>query len=413
MKTLAFAAVWLCAVGVAVGNSLPVGKSLYTGDTLAATSSSNEFGVDLYRRLADQKGNVFFSPLSIETALAMAQAGARGQTADEMAAVLRFRLPREKIHAGFADLIRELSGGRNDGFTLAVANAMWGQKGYPFNAAYQELLRKHYGAGVSEVDFQRDMENARQTINKWVEQQTAGKITDLIAPGALDPLTRLVLTNAVYFKASWAAQFDEHATKTEPFFGTSGQVDVPMMNQTRSFNYFENDRIQLLEMPYRGGECSMIVVLPRKRDGLAELEKDLKIADLDAWISAARPRRVQVSLPRFRITWQFMLADVLRSMGMKRAFDSGQADFSGIATVEQLAISAVIHKAWVDVNEKGTEAAAATAVAIVATALPPPEQPVVFRADHPFLLLIRHVRTAGTREGTAGAILFMGRLSAP
>lgn len=405
MRKFAFALVWLCAACVAGG------KSVYTAETLLATRSSNEFGVELYRKLAGQKGNLFFSPLSIEMALAMAQAGARGPTAEEMAAVLRLRPPAEKVHGGFADLLRELTDSQAAGCRLLIANALWGQKGYPFNAAYQDLLRKHYGAGVNEVDFERDMENARLTINRWVEKQTADRIKDLIPRGALDELTRLVLTNAVYFKGAWVHQFSESATRTEPFLSPGGRVDVPMMNHTASYNYFENGRFQLLEMPYEGRAVSMVIILPRKADGLGEIEKDLKMSDLDAWIDAARLRTVQVSVPRFRMTSQFSLADVLKSMGITRAFDAGAADFSGIATVERLAISAVIHKAWVDVNEKGTEAAAATAVAIGAAALP--AEPVVFRADHPFLLLIRHVRSASTRERTAGAILFMGRLTTP
>jgi serpin B len=373
-------------------------------------ASNNAFAIDLYGKLAGEKGNIFFSPYSIETALAMACAGAKGPTAGQMARTLRWNMPAEQAHAAFADLIRELNASGSTGqqrlFQLVVANALWGQKGYPFHKSFQEMVKASYEGQLAEVDFAGAAEQARQTINRWVEKQTNDKIKDLIGPRVLTPLTRLVLTNAIYFKSNWASQFSKVLTKDAPFHLSAGQTaDVPLMHREGHYSYAETEQAQVLELPYVGYRLSMVVILPRQVDGLPALEKELTQEKLDGWFKSSASRKVQVTLPRFKFASQFSLADVLKSLGMTDAFSPQAANFSGMASAERLFISAVLHKAYVDVNEEGTEAAAATAIAVAGMAMPQPEEPVVFKADHPFLFVIRH-------RGS-GAILFMGRVEQP
>jgi serpin B len=258
------------------------------------------------------------------------------------------------------------------------------------------------GEVVSGIVVMRQGQNALDVIERVKE-----KIKDLLAPDAIKPLTRLILTNAIYFKSAWAQEFSKDATKDEPFQLGGGQTkNVPLMNQQKRFRYFESEQLQALELPYQQGALGMIVILPRKVDGLSELEKALTQQNVNKWIDGMNSRLVRVFLPRFKIEAQFGLADTLKSMGMTDAFSDTKADFSGIATMEKLFIFDVVHKAFVDVNEEGTEAAAATAVIMgVRSAVVRPEEPVVFRADHPFIFAIRH------RD--SGAILFLGRLAKP
>jgi serpin B len=374
---------------------------------------NNKFALELYTKLQSQEGNIFYSPYSISAALAMTYAGARGRTATQMADVLRFPvgtkpagLDPQQFASVFGELVKDLNTrGEGGAYELSVANALWGQKGYGFLAKFLELVEKHYGGRLNEVDFVGATEMARQTINAWVEKKTNDKIKNLIAKGVLDSMTRLVLTNAIYFKGNWARQFKEDRTKEAPFTLSDGQkVDVAMMNQTAKFGYMETDTLQSLELPYVDNELSMIVLLPKELDGLGELEKSLTLENLTEWQSKLRKREVVVSIPKFKLTSQFSLASVLKAMGMKDAF-SRSANFSGMNGKRNLAISAVIHKAYVDVNEEGTEAAAATAVTMRLTSMGPGSQPPVFRADHPFLFLIR--------DNQSGSILFIGRVINP
>ncbi len=364
---------------------------------------NNQFAWDLYAKLREAEGNLFFSPYSISTALAMTYAGARGETAEQMAETLHFTAPDEDLHRAMGALVDALNKAGEEGdFELAVANALWGQSGYEFLDAFTEMVEKSYGAGLERVDFQRQTEAARQTINQWVEDKTNERIEDLLKPGVLSPDTRLVLTNAIYFKGDWASQFDKDATRDRPFTRVGGdKIDVPMMYQKGEFRYGGNNVCQILELPYEGDDLSMLVILPRTAEGLADLEKGLSPEWLDRWAQPMRKQEVHVYLPRFEITAEFSLKDVLIAMGMRDAF-SEDADFSGMTGRRDLFISAVEHKAFVEVTEEGTEAAAATAVVMNERAAP---LPVTFRADHPFLFLIR--------DNGTGSILFVGRVANP
>lgn len=380
-------------------------------DKAAIAQAVNQFTFDLYARLAAKEGNLFCSPQSISTALTMTWAGARTETAAEMAKVLRLpadRLARPaSIHAANAKLLAGLSGTREkQGYELAVANALWGQRGCKWAPDFLSVLKTGYGAGLEEVDFAADTEGARKTINAWVEKQTRDKIKDLIPPGILDDLTRLVLTNAIYFKGDWAEPFKKDETKDEDFFAAGGaKAPAPMMHQKKHFNYFDGGDFQALEMPYKGEALSMVVLLPKAKDGLTALEKSLSAEKVAEWLAKLRSTEVQVALPKFKTTAQFELNKVLVAMGMPHAFDipAGSADFSGMDGTKLLYISAVVHKAFVEVNEEGTEAAAATAVVMALRGMPAP--PPEFRADHPFVYLIRDTRT--------GCILFIGRVANP
>ncbi len=366
---------------------------------------NNQFAFDLYHKLSGKEGNLFLSPYSISTALAMTSAGARGKTAEEMTNVLHFPA-QEELHPTMAALIRTINvGGGKKGSELSTANALWGAPGYPFRPEFLNLARREYGAELRNLDFAGDPEGARRTINGWVERATKDKIKDLIARGVLDAGTRLVLTNAIYFKGTWERPFRKEGTRDEDFRASGGKVAARMMHQKAHSGYVETDELQALEMPYAGKDLALLVLLPKK-DDLSGLEKTLNAEFVAHLVASLTQQDVLVSLPKFKTTAQFELADTLKSMGMPLAF-SGQADFSGLTlSQEPLMLSAVIHKAFVDVNEEGTEAAAATAVAVtVASAVVRPKPVPVFRADHPFVYLIRDRRN--------GSVLFVGRLEDP
>jgi len=382
--------------------------SMETDNVLAVAKGDNEFATDLYSRLrSDKPTNLFFSPYSVSTALAMTYAGAAGPTEAQIAKVLHFPLTDTELHAAFDTLRKSLIfSDKTPGFQLRVANRLWGQKGVHFLPEFLQVISADYGADLGLLDF-KQAEAARKTINSWIEEQTDHKIQDLLAPGVLGASTRLVLTNAIYFKARWTHEFSKSATTDAPFhISASQQITVPMMRQTHRLRYAASDNVQLLELPYAGdARLSMLILLPKKIDGLTDLEKSLTNENLQKWSAELKPRLVKVDLPRFKMTSEFSLGDVLESMGMSLAF-SDKADFSRMSTQEQLSISAVIHKAFVDVNEEGTEAAAATAVAMKAKAVfRAPEEPVEFHADHPFVFLIR--------DNSTQSILFLGRLLNP
>lgn len=373
--------------------------------TPTVTQANNQFAVDLYSQLSKAKPgrNLFFSPASISVALAMAAAGTRGQTEAEMAHVLHLDGALSQAHAEYHKaLARWTAADKDRGYELQLANRLWGQKSFPFLAGYLTLTRQEYGAELALVDFAGRTEAARQEINAWVEQQTAETIKDLIQKGDVDDLTRLVLTNAIYFKGDWANQFKKEQTHDQDFTVLSGRkVKVPMMHQKHRFHFAQTGNLQVLEIPYKGDELSMLVLLPTAADGLDDLDKSLsasRIAHLQARLWA---HKVEVYLPKFRLETSFSMKDTLEGMGMKLPF-SDAADFSGMDGRKDLHLSAVVHKAFVEVNEKGTEAAAATG-SIFGFSAARPEPVVVFRADHPFVFMICDNRDGG--------ILFLGRVT--
>lgn len=364
------------------------------------------FAIDLYQQLQKADGNLFFSPFSISVALAMTYAGARGETETQMARVLHFIQTGEELHSAFSKLQAGLAAQTEaaGGIQLKVANSLWPQEGYPFLAEFMALTETHYGASITPVNY-HDAEAARKTINQWVEAKTENKIANLIPPGVFNDLTRLTLVNAIYFKGNWEDQFDARATKQAAFWSATGQVQTAMMNRTDAYPYAEAEMLQALELPYAGNNLSMLILLPKERDGLTQLESQMTPALLDEFTAAMWARKVIVSLPKFKVEAAFRLDEALKTLGMSDTFDHDRANFAGMdGNLADLFISAALHKAFIDVNEEGSEAAAATAIVMQSRAMMP-NRPPVFLADHPFLFLIREKRT--------GSILFMGRLSQP
>jgi serpin B len=398
------------------GLTLAVAAGVPPQEVQSVVAGNNQFALDLYTQMSGRDGNLFFSPYAIDKALAMTYAGARGDTAAEMAAALHFTLGPDRQHHAFLEarkLLNRSGGAPGVGIPLPgkrdvqlhLAASLWGQRGYGFQKNLLNLLQECYGAGLNEVDFTAT-EQARKTINAWVEKQTSHKIPQLFGPDVLGPSTRLVLASAIYFKGDWTHPFKKDKTRTELFrVDADNKFRVPMMNQTEPFGYCEDEQVQVLQMTYQGEHLAMVVLLPKKPDGLAELEKALTEEKLAAWVGQLREQKVDVSLPKFKLTDAFSLNETLAALGVKKAFSPAEADFSGMnGGREPLFLSTVLHKAFVDVNEEGTEAAAATGVEVSALALPGPAVPV-FRADHPFVFAIRDVRT--------GMILFLGRVVKP
>ncbi|MDE2816615.1 MAG: serpin family protein [Chloroflexota bacterium] len=378
---------------------------------------NSAFAFDLYRALRVEEGNLFYSPYSISLALAMTYAGASGQTESQMAETLYFTLSQEKLHSTFNALALELASRGEGGqvkkgqeFRLNVVNAVWGQQDHEFREAFLDILAESYGAGVRPADFVAAPEESRLTINDWVADNTEDRIKDLIPPDVIDPLTRMVLTNAIYFKAAWAFPFDAANTRDHPFYLLDGSsVDVPMMSSEEEFSYAAGDGYQVVDLPYAGFALSMIIMLPDKGQ-FAAFEASLDAALVDRIVANFGERLVELDLPKFTYESQFRLGETLRSMGMSDAFASDAADFSGMdgksclaGDPECLYIREVVHKAFVSVDEKGTEAAAATAVVMQTESAPPPRVKVT--VDRPFIFLIR--------DRATGSILFVGRVTHP
>jgi serpin B len=384
--------------------------SLPVNELTELVNGNNTFAFDLHRQIRSGSENLFFSPYSISIALAMTYAGARDETAHEMAGAMQFYLPNDSLHPAFNYLDQQLAargegaqGKDGEGFRLNVVNAIWGQKGYAFRSEYLDVLARNYGAGLRILDFENQPEPSRVTINDWVEEQTESRIKDLIPQGAIDSLTRLVLTNAVYFNAAWQSQFEESATSSGTFHLIGGNdVTVPMMRQTASFGYGEGSGYQVIELPYDGGELSMVVLLPAEGQFEAFEDSIDNEAYLDV-VDSLQWTRLDLTMPKFKMETSFGLNDALAAMGMEQAFDPGRADFSGMDGTRSLYITDVVHKAFVEVDEAGTEAAAATAVIVGTTSMP--ADPIAVTIDRPFLFLIRDIET--------GTILFLGRVMNP
>ena len=379
-------------------------------DLVALIEGDSEFAFNLYQVLRDSDDNLFYSPYSISLAMAMTYAGASGDTENQMGDALNFMLTQDRLHTAFNALDLELAsrgkfnGGEEDeGFRLHIVNAIWGQKDYDFLQEYLDLLAENYGAGLRILDFMNAAEQSRVTINDWVSEQTEERIKDLIPEGAVNELTRLVLTNAIYFNAAWQYPFDEEITSEGEFFLLDGnKVPVSMMRQTASFGYMEGEGYQALELPYDGCELSMVILLPEEGK-FASFEASLSRQLVDGIIRKVGYRQVDLSMPKFEYESSFGLKQPLATLGMQDAFSPEAADFSGMDGRRDLFIQDVLHKAFVSVDEAGTEAAAATAV-IVGTTSVSPEQ-VEIKIDRPFIFLIRDIKT--------GTVLFVGRVLNP
>ena len=379
-------------------------------DIDALVTGNGEFAFDLYRYLASDGENLFYSPHSISLALAMTYAGARGETEQAMGEAMTWNLPQERLHPAFNYLDMELSsrgegaeGKDDEGFRLNIVNAIWGQKGYSFLPDYLDTLAMNYGAGLRVVDFEQAPEESRAVINDWVEEQTEDRIQELIPQGAIDALTRLVLTNAVYFNAAWESQFEEGDTSDGEFHLLDGNdVEVPMMKQSAWFRHADYGDFAAIELPYDGGELSMVVLVPAARE-FEDFEESLDFSVVQAAIDGLAGNRVVLTMPKFGMETSFNLKDALSTLGMEIAFEPAAADFSGMDGTRNLYITDVLHKAFVEVDEAGTEAAAATAVVVGATSAP--TEPVEFTIDRPFVFLIRDIQT--------GSILFLGRVMNP
>lgn len=390
---------------------LIVGSSQVYANSIV--DANNKFCFDLYARLRQGKNtdNIFFSSFSISTALGMTYEGARGNTALEMAKVFGFPAEDNVRRVQFSEMLNEINK-KDKKYELRTANALWVEKTYKLLDDYLGTIEKYYQGRATNVGFieadERDL--SRMAINQWVESNTNNKIRELIKPQTLTQDTRLVLTNAVYFKGSWQIKFTKSATKEEDFFvGPGKKVKVPMMSlgmkglKFPELRYAETADLQVLELPYEDGELSMLILLPKK--SLDAVEEKLDYEMLESLRKASSPRPVKGYLPRFKFEKEYSLKSVLVAMGMPLAF-SDLADFSGMDGTKKLTISEAIHKAFVEVNEEGTEAAAATGVIMVEkVSVQAPAEPVTFRADHPFIFMIRHNKT--------DAVLFMGRVLEP
>ncbi len=381
-----------------------------SADARALVAGNNAFALDMYHRLSGNAGageNLLVSPLSISAALGMTYAGARGRTAQQMADALHFALPDNRLHAAFGEVLRDLSADR-EGYKLSIANRLFGQAGYHFEQPFLDTTGRDYGAPLEPVDFKRNHEAARLRINEWVEDQTNDRIRNLLPDGSIDEHARLVLTNAIHFDGSWKYEFDKSDTRKESFYTASEESQVDMMRQSQRFPYAELPGFRMLEMPYAGDDLSLVALLPNERDGLASLEASLTPEMLESSLAALYETQVNVTLPKFKFDSKFKLGDPLWEMGMTDAFDPNRADLTGIAMPDdgKLVISNVLHKTFIDVNEEGTEAAAATAVVVaIATSAFFPPQPKEFRADHPFLFALR--------DRHSGSLLFLGRVTDP
>ena len=376
-------------------------------------AANNAFGVALYREFTQvEKGNVVFSPFSLSSALALTATGARGQTEKELWQALQLDLPRERVAAGYAAIAAEFARVTRDPdlIKLTVANALWPQQGCTLKPEFLDVARRQFAAEVVPLDYAQPAV-AAERINKWIAAKTAGLIPSLVGPAQFGPLTRLTLCNAVHFKAAWANEFSEKATKPERFtLQDRTCIEVPTMKRTAWFQMASADGCRLLRMPYAVGAFEFVVVLPKSFDGLGEIERTLDRQRLERWIErleAAKSQYLALELPKFKISAQPDCMAALSRFGVKAAFDQAAADLSGISSESGFSVGAVLQKAVIDVNEQGTEAAAESVIELVAFGVGEPKLPTPkpFKVDHPFLFFIRETRT--------GAILFLGRIVDP
>ncbi|MFW5893890.1 MAG: serpin family protein, partial [Verrucomicrobiota bacterium] len=372
-------------------------------------AGNTAFALELYDAVNDAEGNLFLSPYSISVALGMTYAGALGDTESQMADTLHFNLTQDRLHPAFNKLDLELASRGEDAegkdeepFRLHIVNQLWGQEDYEFLPDFLDTLAVNYGAGLRLMDFESVPDSSRIEINEWVADQTGQRIKDLVPQGGIDTLTRLVLTNAIYFNAAWDSPFEVANTAEGTFAQLDGtEITVPMMSQEQVYPYVERDNVKAVELPYDGNELSMILLVPEPGT-FADFEDTLTSDELNLLIGSLAATNLRLSLPKFEYNAKLSLAQTLAAMGMPAAFAT-EANFSGMDGTRDLQISDVFHKAFIAVDESGTEAAAATAGVVGTTSIP--DEPLVFSIDRPFLFLIRDRKT--------GAILFLGRVTAP
>ena len=374
----------------------------FAQDANSVVNANNQFTFELYSKYKSKQGNIFFSPFSISSALAMTYEGARGLTADEIQSVFHFPKDDSVRRNSFLEIYNQINKGHEQ-YQLYTANALWAQKKYPFPEEYLKVIKDYYGGEARNLDFKNENSESCRIINSWIEKQTNYKIRNLIS--SLDGNTRLVITNAVYFKGKWVEQFEKSNTKDQDFRTSPvNTIKVKTMQLfAKELYYAETDKLQVLELPYEGKELSMFIILPKDND-LGAMEESLSskgLSDLEGMLSR---EEVDVYLPKFKFETEYSMSADLAAMGMPTAFGEN-ADFSGMTGKRDLYISQVIHKAFVDVNEEGTEAAAATAVSMGMTSIAERKIKKVFKADHPFIFLIHDNKT--------GNILFVGRVSNP
>lgn len=375
--------------------------SVEEGKLQDLADKNSQFAFELYHKISDSGNNLFYSPYSIQLALAMSYAGARGETAKQMEETLNFDLSKKDLHQTLNALDQSLTErGENENFTLNIANSFWGQENYHFREEYLDTLAKNYGAGIRLLNFREKPEPSRIRINDWVENKTENKIKKLLPSGSITPETRAVLTNAIYFNASWKNPFQKTNTENGEFSLLDGsKVSVPMMSQTTPYKYTEGTDYQAVKLPYYA-DVSMVVMMP-SRDSFHNFEENLSGDKVDEIVKDMKKKEVSLKFPKFEYSSKMELSKVLTEMGMPKAFGSG-ADFSGMTGDKSLFISKILHKAYVSVDEKGTEAAAATAVVMPTSA---PTNQVEMAVDHPFIFVIRDDKT--------GTILFVGRVLNP
>lgn len=369
---------------------------------------NNQFAFGLYKEIkGNSNGNLFYSPFSISTAMAMVYAGARNETALQISNTLKFSVD-EKFHSDYKQLLTNLDEGAKGSIQLNIANCLWAHKDFKFLDSYFDLALTNYNSELKNVDFidPTEREKTRREINSWVEQKTNEKIQDILTPGTLTDRTRLVLVNAIYFYGDWAYPFEKLATSSKEFILINGSKwNIPFMNQQSRYRYFEDDHIKAIEIPYKDDKACMMIILPHATDGITKLDQSFNEKYFRKISDGFTFEQVQLSLPKFETTYEISLGKTLSDMGMPLAFSDLGADFSGMTGSRDLCISDVIHKAFIKVDEKGTEAAAATAVVVRYTLAGPPSDIKIFNADHPFIFCIK--------DNTTGSILFMGRMMKP
>lgn len=382
---------------------------------LSVANGNTAFGADLYSELRmERDGNIFISPASISTAFGLAYAGARGEAAAEISEVLYFDPRQEAFHPAMGSLAQDLQV-YDEGQTLRINNAVWLDTSLIVEADWLALTRDQYGAEETRTDFSSAPEAARNQINRWVEDKTEDRIKDLLAPSHVDETTRAVLVNTIYMKADWASPFAAQATQEEPFYLLSGEApDTTMMHQTGSFQHIEANNFKAVQLPYKGNELSLIILLPDTQKGIADLESRLSADTLNKWMTSleeAGSVRIDLKLPKLKLKDKYELAETLQRLGLIAPFAGDPFHFAGMVDPEKqpgggVSIDKVVHQTFLEVDEKGTEAAAATAITMRKTAtITPTETPIAFHADHPFLLILKHNET--------GTVLFLGRIADP